>query len=82
MDEKKVSEIVKAGESQAMEFKRTSTKDAGKTICAFANASGGTLLIGVEDEGTIVGVPPKNRMRHSNSCTIRNKSAAPLQSVQ
>ncbi|MEK6960675.1 MAG: RNA-binding domain-containing protein [Nanoarchaeota archaeon] len=61
MDEKKVSEIVKAGESQAMEFKRTSTKDAGKTICAFANASGGTLLIGVEDEGTIVGVPPKKQ---------------------
>ncbi|MBI4147951.1 putative DNA binding domain-containing protein [Candidatus Woesearchaeota archaeon] len=57
MDEKQVLEIVKAGETQTTEFKRTASKDVGKTICAFANTSGGLLLIGAEDNGAIIGVP-------------------------
>ncbi|MEX1362366.1 MAG: ATP-binding protein [Nannocystaceae bacterium] len=31
--------------------------DIGKTIVAFANADGGDLLVGVEDDGAITGVP-------------------------
>lgn len=57
MDEKQVLEIVKSGETQTTEFKRTASKDVGKTICAFSNASGGLLLIGVEDNGVITGLP-------------------------
>lgn len=61
MDEKQVLEIVKGGESQTTEFKKTSTKDVGKTLCAFANANGGMLLIGVEDDGIIIGIPSQKR---------------------
>lgn len=32
-------------------------RDIGETLVAFANADGGELLVGVEDDGTITGVP-------------------------
>jgi ATP-dependent DNA helicase RecG len=32
-------------------------KDIGEALVAFANADGGELLIGVEDNGAITGVP-------------------------
>jgi ATP-dependent DNA helicase RecG len=57
MDEKQVLEVVRGGETQTVEFKRAASKDVGKTICAFSNAGGGMLLLGVEDNGTIIGVP-------------------------
>lgn len=31
--------------------------DVGRTLVAFANADGGELLVGVEDDGTVTGVP-------------------------
>lgn len=39
------------------EFKREYTEDIKKTIIAFANTRGGDVLIGVEDNGTVIGVP-------------------------
>ena len=33
-------------------------KSVTKTIAAFLNSGGGTLLIGVEDSGTVLGVEP------------------------
>ena len=38
------------------EFKREYTEDIKKTIIAFANTRGGELLIGMEDDGTVLGV--------------------------
>lgn len=39
------------------EFKREYTEDIKKTVIAFANTRGGEVLIGVEDDGTVIGVP-------------------------
>lgn len=39
------------------EFKREYTEDIKKTVIAFANSRGGEVLIGVEDDGTVIGVP-------------------------
>ena len=47
---------IEAGESLTTEFKREYTEDAKKTIIAFANTTGGTLYIGVNDDKTITGV--------------------------
>lgn len=44
-------------ESLTVEFKREYSESVKKTIIAFANTDGGTLYIGVEDDGTVVGVP-------------------------
>ena len=43
-------------EGMTTEFKREYTDDIKKTIIAFANTRGGEVLIGVEDDGTIIGV--------------------------
>jgi ATP-dependent DNA helicase RecG len=54
------------------EFKREYTEDIKKTIAAFANSSGGTLYIGVEDDGTVRGLddPGDTVLRVSNA--VRN----------
>jgi len=60
MDEKQALELISGGETETTEFKRTTTKDSGKTICAFSNAGGGVLFIGVEDKGSIKGLNPNS----------------------
>jgi len=52
-----VRDIVKGGESAQVEFKRTTgTLDAAmETVCAMLNGSGGSVLIGVRDDGEILG---------------------------
>ena len=43
-------------ESETTEFKRTFGANIGKEVVAFANTHGGSLFIGVEDDGTVSGV--------------------------
>lgn len=50
------------GEGASVEFKRSLTKAVGRTLCAFANAGGGSVLIGVADAGETVGVVNHNRL--------------------
>ena len=50
-------ESIRAGESDRMEFKREARdlSAVGRAVCAFANSSGGVVVIGVDDRGEIVG---------------------------
>jgi ATP-dependent DNA helicase RecG len=48
--------LLAEGESENVEFKESLDEEAFETIAAFANASGGTLLIGVADNATVKGV--------------------------
>ena len=43
-------------ENQIIEYKQSWHDDHLKWICGFANASGGTLLIGVDDNGSVIGI--------------------------
>jgi ATP-dependent DNA helicase RecG len=43
-------------ESSILEFKRSYTDEIKKEIVAFANTEGGELIIGVDDDGTVIGV--------------------------
>lgn len=43
-------------EDDRTEFKRQLTKESMKTVVAFSNTAGGTLYIGIDDDGTPVGV--------------------------
>lgn len=58
-------ERIAQGESKVLEFKERlpESKKYIKTILAFANTSGGQLLIGVRDDKTIVGVEPDEAIR-------------------
>lgn len=64
-----LADLVAAGESQAVEFKSTARWNMhsaqadkkmehviAKTVCGFLNAEGGTLLIGVADDGSVLGL--------------------------
>ncbi|MCX6279406.1 MAG: putative DNA binding domain-containing protein [Bacteroidetes bacterium] len=51
-----IEELIKRKESQWLEFKESFGKEAIETVAAFSNASGGTLLIGVENSGGVRGV--------------------------
>ena len=58
MDYLDVKNLAQTGEGKFLEFKRTipSAVKIAREIAAFANTSGGTLLIGVNDDKTLVGV--------------------------
>lgn len=58
----KLESYVRAGEGMNLEFKRCGGKverDVYETICSFANRQGGSILLGVLDDGTVSGVSPK-----------------------
>jgi len=76
----KVRAMVREGESSKLEFKQTlswnvrlNQKDIAmqiaslKQIVAFLNSSGGTLLIGVADDGSIPGINFEIEKLHKNS---------------
>ncbi len=47
--------LLQAGESLTQEFKSSFTREAIESLVAFANTCGGTVFIGVADDGTIQG---------------------------
>ena len=66
-----LQQLLKAGESQTLEFKSTARYNQKarqsdkamehvivKTVAGFLNSDGGTLLIGVDDQGTVLGLEP------------------------
>jgi len=57
MDLKKLKSLVSAGESETVEFKKSTgqLRRAAETICGMLNGSGGRVLIGVTPEGRITG---------------------------
>ena len=67
-----ISDLIACGEGPTVELKRSLTKDGGRELCAFANADGGTILIGVSDAGEIVGVANHNRVKSRVQSTARS----------
>jgi predicted HTH transcriptional regulator len=53
-----VNAIIEEGEGFTIEFKRriSSPEKIARTIISFANTKGGTILFGVDDDGSIIGV--------------------------
>ncbi len=50
--------LIQTGEGQFLEFKRRipTAEKIAREIAAFANSKGGTILVGVDDNGTIPGI--------------------------
>lgn len=55
--------ILQSGEGYKTEFKRNVNTDLYKELVAFANASGGRIFIGIEDNGTVSGVTIDNALK-------------------
>ena len=58
MDKRQLYEIIAGGEDSFAEFKRdvSQRSDFAAEMIAFANAEGGTIFVGVDDDGAIIGV--------------------------
>lgn len=59
-----VKELIAQGEHQRLDFKFaiSDARKIARTLCAFANTDGGSLLIGVKDNGKIAGVDPSEEI--------------------
>ncbi len=67
-----LSNLLALGEGFTIEFKRAGTSNVGREICAFANATGGVILISVTDAGEVVGVGNHNRLKSEVQSTTRS----------
>ncbi len=71
---KQLESLIKQGESETLEFKKTTgtLKDAMATVCSFLNSKrGGTILIGVKDDGTILGQDVSDETRQELAVEIK-----------
>jgi len=57
MNPKELKKLIAHGESETLEFKKSTGQrsDAAKTVCAMLNCSGGYVAFGVTDQGKVVG---------------------------
>lgn len=62
MDRKELEFILQEGEGYRIEFKE-SVSGLDKEMCAFANASGGFIYLGIADNGTLKGVTITNKLK-------------------
>ncbi|WP_452223708.1 RNA-binding domain-containing protein [Lacinutrix chionoecetis] len=72
--DKDIKSIAASGEGYNAEFKvrlPKKIKEVTEEICAFANASGGTLLLGVDDDNVIQGCTIDNAKRSAIQNSIR-----------
>jgi predicted HTH transcriptional regulator len=60
----KLTQLIAQGESETLEFKLRiiSSEKIAQTFVAFANTGGGVLLIGVKDNGKILGIDAEEEM--------------------
>ena len=77
MNQGVLSNLVALGEGFTTEFKRSGTSGLGREICAFANATGGTILLGVADDGEVCGVANHNRLK-SEVLSIARSADPPI----
>ncbi|MFQ5561402.1 MAG: helix-turn-helix domain-containing protein, partial [Nitrospinota bacterium] len=82
MTSEELHSLILTGEGQMLEFKRSGTSHLGREICAFANSLGGRILIGVSDQGQIVGVSNTNTLRSEIQTIARNLEPPLLATVE
>ena len=52
----RIKELIKTGEGYHLEFKKSLDKSFTEEVCAFANSSGGKILLGIADDGKPSGI--------------------------
>ena len=74
MNRTELFDLIRNGENSTLEFKRDDIQnhDLAKELVAFLNLEGGTVLLGVEDDGRISGTT-RNRLEEwvSELCRVK-----------
>ena len=60
------------------EFKESYVPDVKKTIIAFANTKGGTIYLGVDDGGNVIGIENPDAVIQQVSNAVRDSSSRRL----
>lgn len=73
MTQQELQLILQAGEGYRIEFKESLNNSISKELVAFANASGGRIFLGIEDNNSICGVKISNELKsnvqdYANNC--------------
>jgi len=73
-------ELIRQGEGQRVEFKQSFSEDneAIQSLCAFANADGGTVIFGVSPNGAIQGTSLGSKTLEDFGNKVRAHSDPPL----
>ena len=74
--------LLAKGESETLELKRSTAQlnAAGKTLCAFLNGKGGKVVIGVGDDGKILGQAVSDKTRREIAAMLdRFEPPAPVE---
>ncbi len=81
MDSQELAELLHAGEDSFTEFKRDASQrsDFAGEMIAFANSEGGRILVGVADDGCVVGVDNPQRLEEDVLNIARQNCNPPLQ---
>lgn len=58
-----LEQILQRGEGQFIEFKENFDTNLSKEFVAFANASGGRVFLGINDENKVTGIPITNKLK-------------------
>ena len=75
-----LADLLSRPEGRTLDFKRQEVvlRKALKTLVAFANTAGGTLAIGVDDDGTPLGVDDVSMQEERYANAISNGIEPPL----
>ncbi|GJM07277.1 MAG: ATPase AAA [marine bacterium B5-7] len=70
-----IGQLCTLGESKTLEYKRNTDSLVSilKSIIAFANTAGGTVLIGIDDDGSVVGVDEPGKIQEQLANSIANR---------
>lgn len=65
-----IKKLIKAGETDTVEFKTSFGKEVIISLSAFANTAGGKVLVGVDDAGKPVGITAGPEMAEGISWAV------------
>ncbi len=77
MDLEQVNQLIQSGEGMLIEFKEAKDSvpnDLYETVVSFSHTDGGTILLGVNDEGFVTGINPEaiKNIKHNLVTTINS----------
>ncbi len=75
MTEEQLRNIISMGEGYQAEFKKgvpSKAREIAEEVCAFANAAGGMVIFGVDDNNNITGISIDNRQRSAIQDSINS----------
>jgi len=75
MNEKTFRQLIVKGESESVEFKASFDREAIETLAAFANTRGGSVIVGVHNNGKIGGVQLGKETLHTWMNQIKLKTS-------